>query len=62
LVDFKGSWKILISLNHCFQRAHSQTIPQLVFIDVIQAGEVLSTSAEQCFEEMQLELNTLHNN
>jgi len=38
LVDLKVTWKILTRLNYCFQNAHSQTIPQLVFT-VIQVGE-----------------------
>jgi len=44
LVDFKVTCKILTRPNYCFQSAHSQIIPQLVFI-VIQAGEILSASA-----------------
>jgi len=38
LVEFKVTLKVVTRLNYCFQCAHSQTIPQLVFI-VIRAGE-----------------------
>jgi len=50
LVDFNDTWKIFTRLNYCFQSAHSQTIPQLVFI-VIQEAESsfnLSSALRSC--------------
>jgi len=52
LVDFKVTWKILTRFNYCFQSAHSQTIPQLVLINiVVQAEESsfnLSSALRSC--------------
>ena len=52
------TWKLLTTLNYCFQCTHSQVIPQLVLL-LFKQEKVLSTSAMLWGTAV---INTLHNN